>query len=247
MKKTIFALCMLLPGGALYAQDDLQKEAELDLKQLKEQLAEFQKSDTAIDKTAAFIVKSLTERIRENESIANRFVRGTADVIHWNGKRYILAASPLSAIPNFKDVYKGKTPASNGSEFVLTYVRKSGVDFKDKDFSVDWILSGEGMLYMANISFSLPDKEQYEIMEQFTGEKYDPNSEVWAKEKYQILSYKNNPCGVMPAKFVNRTLFLESEDYNGIALKPYFKIEFKDGKMMSVDIIKPTVKPIETK
>jgi len=253
MKNNVFLIgILILLSQSMHAQSDLQKEAKQDRKELQDRLSFFLKTDS-IDKKEGFdfssktndwVIKSTKEQLEINQSIDNRFVHWSIDLLHWRGKTYYLAVSPLASMTDYQNLYKDK--------HLLGQLR-SVYGHRDKEYQAEWILSDDMQLYLANVNLymnkdslnsAFPENLQYKIMETFTGEKYNSNDTIWAKEKYQLYGYKENPCGVMPAKWVNQALYLKASsgesNYLKAVLEPYYKMNFKNGKVMAVDVVKPT-------
>ncbi len=170
------------------------------------------------------------------------------DQLYWNGADYLVDHSFLSFFSNYKKLY----PDIETWEVFSVSLGMSG-SYDGQNYTPIWLLQ-DSILYLRDITFlqsksfieeKLPQKEQYKRMEKLTGQKF--RKEAVLKT---IQEPKESPLGSLKANWVNGVYLVkkarkEDESIDLWKRLTYQKLTFKDGKVISIERLKPQVKPIE--
>jgi hypothetical protein len=172
--------------------------------------------------------------------------------IYTDSGKYLMSHSPLSPFDRYKNIYQNH----NFPKYkVLTTDEFGTTGSDDKVYQCIWLIKDK-QLYLANILFNNNEiddvekgrKDQFLIMEKFTGEKFDT--------RYKMVLGGKEIYGLMPATWFTDTLFVKKAfnpkrglDYESYAKNfekwiksAYLQMVFEKGKLIEMKGI-----PNETK
>ncbi|MEA4917836.1 hypothetical protein [Proteiniphilum sp.] len=156
---------------------------------------------------------------------------------------YLVSRSPLSSFKGYKKIYK----KHNFPEYMPRYFEdRTSTGPYDKEFQCVWLIRDK-QLYLTRILFDNVEidqgrKDQYAIMEQFTGEKFDTRYND-ISEGDTIIAKVNERYGLMPVTWFSDTLYVKkSHNYNEPGdqeknvldwrRRNYTQMIFKSGKLV---------------
>lgn len=162
----------------------------------------------------------------------------TSDVLYTNDSTYFLMdKSPLEKFPDYKklyDRYKDKT-IENVDVAYGSAIRPDGTT----NYFIVWYLN-DSLLYLSDINFFLiidrienifPNNEQYKLMEQLTGVKFDTK---YDRSKMPKIV---NPFGSMPATWFSDTIIVKLAknriNFHKWENEPCRELIFKNGRLIS--------------
>lgn len=164
------------------------------------------------------------------------------DYLYWKGGVFLMNKSPLSSFDNYKAIFNGY----NIPQIEIDYPVGMMVTPLGQKYQPLWILMDD-KLYLGDIYFyalsdesakkeKFPRGEQYKELEQLTGVPFDKNGS-FKKEDLPI-----GEKGVMPADWFDGVILVkerrgENENLEKWKTSPYYKLEFKKGRLQSVSKI----------
>lgn len=175
----------------------------------------------------------------------------TSDVLYTNDSTcFLMDKSPLEKFQNYKklyDRYKDKT-IENVDVAYGSAIRPDGTT----NYYIVWYLN-DSLLYLSDINFFLildgietifSNNEQYKLMEQLTGVKFDTIYENHTRNKYEETKYDRskmpinvNPFGSMPATWFSDTIIVKLAknriDFHKWEKEPCRELIFKNGRLIS--------------
>lgn len=177
----------------------------------------------------------------------------TSDVLYTNDSTYFLMnRSPLEKFSDYKKLYekyKDKMVEHVDGFFYGAAIRPD----KTTNYSAIWYLN-DSLLYLSDIDFFLlvdkvenifPNNEQYKLMEELTGSKFDTIYENHTRYTYKehkhdrsIINKLINPFGAMPATWFSDTLIVKmvakyKESLAEWEKEPCRELIFEKGRLIS--------------
>jgi len=149
-------------------------------------------------------------------------------------ERYMINKSPLESFEGYEILYDKYNIKKGEINFMWGFE----VGPVDKNYQCVWILKNK-KLYLSHINFYLPEtysnfknNEQYALVEQLTGVKFDVG-------KASLYPFKNKKTyGLMPAIWFSDVLYVKKAmirgkdtDLNKWTRKPYLKMVFEKGEL----------------
>lgn len=170
----------------------------------------------------------------------------TSDELEWDGLRYNMSETPLTAFPKYKRGIFRQVPGD------LSHSWRTRARFpvvQDKHYSVVWKLV-DSMLYVADLDFyTLRDPEndlglfwvvdtddRFRTLEKLTGERFEKNGAAASAESY-------GPFGRLPATWFSGGIYIKESldkrtpkaDYGPWRTYPVRKLTFENGRLVRVE------------
>ncbi|MEA4917835.1 hypothetical protein [Proteiniphilum sp.] len=170
--------------------------------------------------------------------------------------QHIMGRSPLFMLKGYKGVYKNHDFPVQMPRYFQEWFSQGPYD---KEFQCIWLIKDE-QLYLTRVLFDNVEidqgrKDQYAIIEQFTGEKFDTRYNN-ISEGDNIRAKEDERYGLMPATWFSDTLFVKKtyntaynketwqEDQLEWVKKDYIQMIFKNGKLVKTKKVANKVKRV---